>query len=84
MTISYYTVTASLPGEPSELVTTIASGPAAAVSAVTNMIERRRQYPAHVLSRARFACRSGWIDLSGNRFEPRVDPQTARAMGEIA
>lgn len=80
---SYYTVTASIPGEPSELVATIASGPAAAVSAVTNMIERRRQHPAHILARTRFACRSGWVDLSGRRFDPRVDPQTARALGEI-
>lgn len=72
MTTSYYTVTASVPGEPSELITTIATGPASAVSAVCRMIERRGHHPAHVLKRARFACRSGWIDLAGNRYEPRA------------
>ena len=84
MTISYYTVTAAVPGEPCELVTTVAGGPAAAVSAVTRMIERRGRHPAHVLKRARFYCRSGWINLAGERIEPRVDPVTARALGELA
>jgi hypothetical protein len=80
--IAYYTVGASVPGEPTQIVTTIASGPISAVSAVTRMMHDK--HPAHALKRARFTCRSGWIDLDGRRYEPRVDPTTARALGAIA
>lgn len=57
MSAAHYTVRVSVPGEPQQVITTIASGPAAAVSAVQYHLIGKHE--ASAWKRARFSCRSG-------------------------
>lgn len=67
MSAHYYTVKASVPGNPTQAITTVASGPMAAVSAITRFMADR--HPAHLMKGATFACRSGWW-FGGERIDP--------------
>lgn len=78
MSAAHYTVRVSVPGEPQQVITTIASGPAAAVSAVQYHLIGKHE--ASAWKRARFSCRSGWW-WAGMRIDPQNNLATAMALG---